>query len=183
MPNHVSHDMWITGPYKTVDHIIATHIHPEGALDADSLIPYPKLFKDMDEASAKWAKENCTDPWGLMPKPGADLSTRPITDGFNAGGYDWCCSNWGTKWGCYDGHGIRILPLKDHRLKKIKLVFNTAWSPAFPVYDRLAEMYPDCRIKVSYFERGSCYSGTITYKNGHRISEKENRNYRGRRGG
>lgn len=53
--------------------------------------------------------------------------------------YEWCMEHWGTKWPALDavvaGNIIR---------------FNTAWSRAMPVVEKLAKMFPDITIEYSW---------------------------------
>ena len=185
MPNHCDHDFWISGPTDVVNHILATHLDAHGAINADSVIPYPVIFKTMDEARHKWTETYFKDDYGIAPKDGVDAQTIPPCpkDGFNSGGYEWCVEQWGTKWGCYDGRGITDVPLKSPKTRKVQLGFLTAWSPALPVYNALAKMYPNCNFKVAFYEQGAAYSGWITWHKGARINEKHNNMYRGNRGG
>lgn len=48
--------------------------------------------------------------------------------------YDWCCSNWGTKWNACE---------PDWCLDEGILYFQTAWSAPFPVIEAMAAKYPD----------------------------------------
>lgn len=58
--------------------------------------------------------------------------------------YSWCCANWDTKWpACgveYDGN------------RAIK--FDTAWSPAMPIFEKLAKDFPDITIVWLYTIEG-----------------------------
>ena len=82
MPNHVENDLTVKGD---VDEIRRFFEEVKGGrkdgtedvlIDANKLIPYPKVFEDKD-----------SDGSGF--------------EGFNSGGYEWCVANWGTKWGMY----------------------------------------------------------------------------------
>lgn len=183
MPNHVDHDMWIWGPPKDIDDMLTQHIK-SGSPNADSLIPYPPIFRYIDKKEEEWWIENTINnsghPYAL--KSGLTFSDAP-PNGFNAGGYEWCCENWGTKWGCYDGQPVLEIKMKNPRVRKVFLQFLTAWNPAIPVYAELASRYPKCTFKIAYYESGMGYSGTLTYKYGACIRHIQNANYRGRRGG
>lgn len=92
--------------------------------------------------------------------------------------YDWCTSNWGTKWNasdsCIPEGGVR----KAHTLVK----FKTAWSPPLPVVLRLSELFPKNTFVLRYYERGAAYKGVYKVKAGEVLTQMEGE-YRGRRGG
>lgn len=85
-----------------------------------------------------------------------DAYISNIIDYGNVDWYDWCCTNWGTKWNAYD-----IYFDEDDNA----ITFNTAWSCPLPVLDKLAEMCyeygvsftgkwadEDCGCNVGIFE-------------------------------
>lgn len=166
MPNHCESDLVISGDAKLLKTIIAKHFTEEGELNCDSVIPYPKKFKKLDEAAAKYEKEHPGD-WAGRPK-----------DGFNQGGYDWCCNNWGTKWGTYDGTGICFSKKKD----RVSVSFQSAWAPPTPVVAKLAKMYPDATFEMDSFECGMGFQVSNTWANGESGGEVQS-DYSGTRGG
>lgn len=168
MPNHCESDLYVHGPKAIVEAVMAKHFLPDGELNCDSVIPYPKEYKDADEISAKWDADNKDNPnrdWGQRPK-----------DGFNSGGYDWCCANWGTKWGTYDGRGL------NRTTRGFSAGFMSAWSPPTPVVTALAAMYPKIKIQMNSFEQGMGYQVKANWENGEFIGEDQSQ-YRGSRGG
>lgn len=173
MPNHCDHDCFIEGPREEVEQLLTTVLDSTGALDANALIPYPEEFRRLDEAARAWHEAN-------RGKPDVDWRQRP-KDGFNSGGYGWCCANWGTKWGCYDGRGVTELVARAGR-RKVKLGWLTAWSPALPVYAALAAAFPYCYITVRYYEAGMGFKGMRKYRAGALVQETA-LPYRGSRGG
>ena len=60
--------------------------------------------------------------------------------------YDWCCSNWGTKWNSYNV-----------RWNDNSVSFDTAWSIPEPVYAALAKKFPKVKFVVFFADedRGS----------------------------
>ena len=97
-------------------------------------------------------------------------------EGFNSGGYQWCLANWGTKWGFYDARREDLSPTK------VVYHFNTAWSPAVQLVDRLASLFPLLAFKWDYFEGGMGFQGHVVYDNGTALSRRED-SYSGHRGG
>ena len=60
--------------------------------------------------------------------------------------YSWCNQNWGTKW---DACHVQITrDDKDY----LEICFDTAWSPAIPVIEKIRELYED----DEYWTRVTC---------------------------
>ena len=154
MPNHVSQDLWVSGPTEDIKHFIefAQETEENGAvllLSANKFIPYPKNFA------------------GIA--------------GYNAGGYEWCIANWGTKWGIYNCKCR--LPKKYGKIKStVFYTFNSAWSPADRIINAMSKQYPSLTFKLKYYERGMQFKGTYIIKN-YIVLKHEQSNYTGSRGG
>ena len=168
MPNHCDSDLTVSGNPKLLDEVLAKFFTPNGELNCDAVIPYPSKFKQLDEVARKWDEDNKSNPnvnWSLRPN-----------DGFNSGGYEWCCNNWGTKWGTYDGSGV------DRRTRSFSVRFNSAWSPPTPVVDKLATMYPALKFSLDSYECGAAYHYVGRWENGVQVRDDE-LSYHGNRGG
>jgi hypothetical protein len=63
----------------------------------------------------------------------------------------WETENWGTKWNCMDGF------LQDMG----GFYFNTAWSPACPVIQKLSELIGES-LRLTYLEEGMGFCGEFT---------------------
>ena len=63
--------------------------------------------------------------------------------------YNFCCDNWGTKWGACE-----IEWINDDQVE-----FETAWDFCFPIVQKLSEMFPDVEI-VFCFADEDCGSNT-----------------------
>jgi len=87
------------------------------------------------------------------------------------GWYDWCLSNWGTKWGAYDiypetfpdvlalcegGGDDTLLPYQ----------FDTAWSPPTEWLANISPKYPDLTFTLEYHEMGCDFMGVFSIKDG-----------------
>jgi len=169
MPNHCETDLIVHGPKALVAEVLAKHFTENGELNCTTVIPYPRMFKLLDDEAEKWNEENKNNPnrdWRLQPK-----------DGYNQGGYQWCCENWGTKWGTYNGDGI------NKTTRGFSTSFSSAWAPPEPVIAKLAEMYPKLRIQQDSYEQGMGYQIHNVWKNGEQIKAESENNYRGGRGG
>lgn len=73
--------------------------------------------------------------------------------------YDWSIENWGTKWNAFR---------TDMCMSREDLIlnFDTAWSVPIPIYDKLAEMYPDLEFHVFFDEESGAFNGKIEIING-----------------
>jgi hypothetical protein len=183
MPNHCETDLTISGPSHSITEIESMFFNDDGSLNCDAVIPYPEYFKELDRIAGEWEDTYTTDGFRLHDdsNTGGIIPTRP-TDGFNAGGYEWCVNNWGTKWGTYRGEGKYIVsdPLSD--VVSFITTFTSAWSPPIPVISRLAELYPDVTITMNAYECGAGFHMENTWIDGVLQSETEHR-YDGERGG
>jgi hypothetical protein len=66
--------------------------------------------------------------------------------------YDWCVSNWGTKWDVSGDNGYtRPNP------NILKISFESAWAPPTVAYSRLEEL--GFRVEAMYYEPGMCFCG------------------------
>ena len=75
--------------------------------------------------------------------------------------YEWCISNWGTKWNAY-GYDENA----DYS-ENTDLWFQTAWSAPHPVIEKLSKMYPDITFEHEWADEDigqNC--GRKTYCNG-----------------
>lgn len=75
--------------------------------------------------------------------------------------YDWCCNNWGTKWGACES-----------RIEESRISFDTAWSAAIPVMEKLSEMVPDVSFRHEFADEdigSNC--GYFVYEAGQIVDE------------
>ena len=76
----------------------------------------------------------------------AKIIPHPTEEAKNTLG--WETENWGTKWNCMDGF------LQDTG----GFYFNTAWSPACPVIQKLSELIGES-LRLTYLEEGMGFCG------------------------
>ena len=75
--------------------------------------------------------------------------------------YPWHITNWGTKWNaCYVHFSLKP---ED---KDTVLVFKTAWAPPVPIFEALAEKFPEHEILIHSDEYGNHLHATFHIKNG-----------------
>lgn len=103
-----------------------------------------------------------------------------MTDGFNSGGYEWCCENLGTKW------GICRAEIEDETdyegESELRYSFETAWSPPSPVIIRMSVLFPSLKFELRYFEGANCFNGILVCEKGKVTTDKQGE-YFGSRGG
>jgi len=66
--------------------------------------------------------------------------------------YDWKIANWGTRWGAYNVHISQCADI-------IEVSYNTAWSPATPIFEKLSEMYPNLTFEQYVLDEGMGFGG------------------------
>jgi len=162
MPNWCSNDLTITGPSEdltTLANLVGLY-GDSPSFDFNKIDPYPEHFREQDEAAVEAFKRG-------------DYSVK---DGFNSGGYDWCVTNWGTKW-----NSNKLFNFKTTRTK-IKASFDTAWAPPQMVILTLSSRFPKCTFNLKYYESGMGFKGSLTLMDGEVMESKEGR-YTGNRGG
>jgi hypothetical protein len=85
----------------------------------------------------------------IHPMPEALKGTTSPSDSPNW--YDWCVSNWGTKWS--ESHVVVAESTPD----QLRVCFDTAWSPPIGVYYKLVELGFD--VTATYAEQGIGFVG------------------------
>ena len=70
----------------------------------------------------------------------------------HANWYDWCVSNWGTKWDVGgDGYEAEDIP------GGLVLAFDSAWAPPVAAYEKLLDQ--GFEIRAMYYEPGMAFAG------------------------
>lgn len=175
MPNWTENELYIKGPQADRDAFVnKAESHLSGvdmfsgeeysevtSLDFNNFVPYPQRFKDQDKKAKAHRQKNPND-WS-------------VKDGFNNGGYEWCCNNWGTKWNACE-------ITRTENKTSLKYRFDTAWSPPIKVVTAMAHVFPALTFTLKYFEGGMGFQGRYTIK-GDEIIEDSNKDYHGNRGG
>jgi hypothetical protein len=147
-------------------------------------IPYPKRFKDIDKKSYDYnkriadlkeksktdekAKQEYERELVLQELDGSVNKNQ--SDGFNSGGYDWCCKNWKTKWNFVDVH------IENNKNGELKYSFQTAWSVPMPILIKMSKNFP--KLVFDYFgdEESEAFTYEATFKRG-KIAEEEFKNW------
>lgn len=173
MPNHVYSHVKFSGDQAQIDALLAG----AASVDAETgepFINFSKLYPCPPELTAtvspvrivseeEYAAE--TERLATLDKPDPLNCGRAITAAMRAdylqrfgvdNWYDWCCRYWGTKWGTYCVK--QVAPNEYH--------FETAWSPASGLWERISELFPAVRIKTAFVDEGEGFYGRETYFGG-----------------
>lgn len=160
MPNWCECDLEIRGERNKLKEFVEFAKTEDRVLDHHKFIPYPKRFADLDKKSKEYEKK----------------TGKHMKDGFNSGGYEWCCKNWGTKWGICNAE---LRGVEDDR---VEYGFESAWSPPIPVVLKMSVMFPELEFELRYFECGAAFNGLYQCKAGEVLTDEEGK-YFGDRGG
>lgn len=146
MPNWVKNVVTLGGDPKKVkellDAIRGNVGGQESVIDFNRIIPMPDGLMDT-----------------VSPTRSEDEAKANIARFGARDWYDWAIANWGTKWNACDA---MLLGANENIIE-----FSTAWSFPRPVFDRLAEMFPDMYIDVRYADEdfgSNC--GELQYEHG-----------------
>ena len=168
MPNHIMNRLRLSGDQNRIDELLKSVKGKDSVLDFNRIIPMPeslnieagsrtekglKAYKDFvyvytfagteqkdllnipkekEEIFLRARQDIRRDEWELGKAAFQNEQKYGATTW-----YEWARKNWGTKWSAYNaeiGEDNTIM-------------FNTAWSRAMPVIQKLAENFPDL-----YFE-------------------------------
>ena len=148
---------------------------PNSHISANSFIPYPTVFKTRDIEARR-----IRDIVEALPKMERDRWFEKNSwpkDGYNQGGYAWCCENWGTKWDF--ANTSKPLELIEGGFV---YTFDTAWSPPRPVVLKMSTLFPRLIFTLRYWEGGMAFKGTFKVHNGYILKDVSS-HYFGGRGG
>ena len=176
MPNWCSNVLNICGPVasidKFMDDITTGPKESDGTTSGmgndyeilENLFPCPEDLK------------NVTSRFGTISDddPDKEQKQKNIEEHGAVDWYEWCCANWGTKWGDNQTHLVHedlCTPFStaddtEVSLKKIMLRFDTAWSPPIEGMDVVTTKYPDIMFDLRYWEPGMGFQGYKIYGSG-----------------
>lgn len=78
---------------------------------------------------------------------------------------DWAYRNWGTGW---DPGEIFVHSVSEG---EAMLGLDTAWRPPREWLAKVAAMYPDLSFRLSYFERGMFFAGSVAFAEGRCVED------------
>jgi hypothetical protein len=138
--------------------------------------PHPESY---DEAAGK-VEYSSTDPisfWNFIAPPqeavesGEYFGTSGWVGGEKKGDtptnwYNWNNDNWNTKWDCCNPE------LDTDEETNLTYRFDTAWSPASPVFEKMVEQFPDLNFDI-YWEEEQGFGAELSGSGGELSITKE----------
>ena len=89
--------------------------------------------------------------------------------------YDWCCANWGTKWGASDFDWTSSFDKNDKvevDAKYINAYFQSAWSPAEGLVKEISKQFPTLVFSIVYTEESDAVVGCSVFRDGNLLGEE-----------
>ena len=188
MPNHIMNRLRLEGEQNRIDELLKSVKGKDSVLDFNRIIPMPeslnieagsrtekglKAYKDFvyvytfagteqkdllnipkekEEIFLRTRQDIRRDEWEL-----GKAAFRNERKYGAATWYEWARQSWGTKWSAYNAEIG-----KDNTI-----MFNTAWSRAMPVIQKLAENFPDLKFEYCWADEDlGVNTGMIEFENG-----------------
>ncbi len=188
MPNHIMNRLRLEGDQNRIDELLKSVKGKDSVLDFNKIIPMPeslnieagsrtekglKAYKDFvyvytfagteqkdllnipkekEEIFLRARQDIRRDEWELGKAAFQNEQKYGATTW-----YEWARKNWGTKWSAYNaeiGEDNTIM-------------FNTAWSRAMPVIQKLAENFPDLKFEYCWADEDlGVNTGMAEFENG-----------------
>ena len=150
MPNYCNNVVEIRGPVKVVKALV------DHRLDFMKIYPYPK---DLDIVAGRSGADDSPEQIQLVAAEESNLKKYGYKNW-----YDWCVSEWGTKWnaGGSDNADMQIDWDEDGDDSIALFQFDTAWAPALGVLQKLRDDHPELSVECRYHEPGVGFMGVWT---------------------
>ncbi len=163
MPNHVTIQMSVTGAKPLLETFITKHFNAKQELDFHSFAPIPAELQGTTSPSYFRKDEGMDDANNeRLEEPFKAKNAQLVELYGHDNWYDWQRENWGTKWNSYDNDNN--LELGDYEEQSINVNFQTAWSLPIPIFEKMAELYPDLSFEVECCEEGGYFAGRFAFK-------------------
>ncbi len=195
MPNHVMNQLRLSGNQKRINELLGSVKRKDSVLDFNKIIPMPesldieagsrtekglKAYRDFISVYTFDGARNKPDLLNI-PEESEKAFLRQRndvrTDEFQVGKtafqnqikygaptwYEWRVKNWGTKWSAYNAEIS-----EDNTL-----IFNTAWTRALPIVQKLAENFTDLKFEYSWADEDLGVNvGKADFENGEIVSDE-----------
>jgi hypothetical protein len=157
MPNYAFNQLTISGPAELLSDFLERNKGEGQVLSFAMMVPYPEEFRAMDRALEEFIRDHPDVPHQAQPK-----------DGYNSGGYEWCCMAWGTKWDAVDPW---VGPYET-ATGSITIRFDTAWSPPLPWLQVAAERWPDLILRLESEDPSLGWGNEVEFRGGLLVSHR-----------
>jgi len=148
MPNWCSNVVEVRGPNKIVKSLV------DHKFDFQKIHPYPK---ELDITAGREGADDSVEQKALVAKEQANLKKYG-----HRNWYDWCVSEWGTKWNAGGSDNEDMIVDYDDDVDDTGIAlftFSSAWAPPVGVFQKLKELHPDLYIQGRYYEPGVGFFG------------------------
>ena len=173
MPNHCNNTLGVLGKTEDVEKFVAFVTNNGPDKEDDKYELFKKLIPMPNEL------EGTTSP---SKSSNEELIKKYGTDNW----YDWCNTNWGTKWGDYnidksqvsalvkysypigiDGCKDYDNPIEDTSNSYVHFYYDTAWAPGSDeLCNALRLKFPELNFNLYYEEQGMGFAGQVKIKKG-----------------
>lgn len=121
------------------------------------------VYSDDDEVFSFW---NFIAPPAEAVESGEYFGTNGWVDGEKKGDtpinwYNWNIDHWGTKWDACDQNKYFDEKVPD----EVHYNFNTAWSPAEPIFEAMVKEFPDLDFEI-YWEEEQGFGAELSGSGG-----------------
>ena len=93
----------------------------------------------------------------IRPMPEELINT--VSPGDSPNWYDWCLSNWGTKWDVDVDGDIQTVARSGLDTITVACSFDSAWSPPIELYQYMETL--GLQVSAAYYEPGIAFYGTF----------------------
>jgi hypothetical protein len=159
MPNWCTNTLSICGPPDIVDDFIkisrSTEPEDESVFSSESWTiidnhyPVPQSLKEVTSRFGTIADDD----------PDKEQKQKNEQEYGAVDWYEWCVTNWGTKWADCHTQKVHESVTMDDSLKKVMFRFDSAWSPPVEAFDTIAMLFPKLMFDLRYEEPGMCFQG------------------------
>ena len=194
MPNHIMNQLHLSGEQQRIDELLESVKGEESLLDFNRVIPMPeslniecgsrtdrglKAYKDFvyvytfaetekkdllnipkekEDAFLRARQDIRRDEWELGKTAFQNEQKYGVPTWL-----EWARQSWGTKWSAYNAEIV-----EDNTI-----MFNTAWSRAMPVIQKLAENFPDIKFEYCWADEDlGVNTGMAEFENGEIIHDE-----------
>lgn len=147
MPNHVEHNVTITGPAEDLAEFVRVSTAGYVVKKGDKEVARSRSLSLVDVAGDEELMDEGRFSFGAL---------TGVPDDYAHNWYDRAIELWGTKWGAYDVENFDSYQPGDESLS---FSFNTAWSSPTPYFEVFAERFPTLVLTASFIDEGDCFVG------------------------